>query len=140
MSLSSRIKVELDSPSPPLSVSLPLFLSKMLERTIFFRILLLLTFWILASPDTGTSEPLPADGDVRLANEGGSRQQGAAVVTEGGNVLVYHSGKWWSVCDDRWSIEAAEVVCRQLGHPGASSHTTQSFFGRPQHGNPPFEQ
>ncbi|KAK6466696.1 scavenger receptor cysteine-rich type 1 protein M130-like [Huso huso] len=32
-----------------------------------------------------------------------------------GTVEAYHSGRWWSVCDQNWSKEAGDVVCRELG-------------------------
>ena len=33
------------------------------------------------------------------------------------------------VCDDLWSLAAAEVVCRMLCYPGAVAATTASNFG-----------
>ncbi|KAH9493195.1 Deleted in malignant brain tumors 1 protein [Bulinus truncatus] len=33
-----------------------------------------------------------------------------------GTVEVFYNNRWGSVCDDFWSINAAEVVCDMLGH------------------------
>lgn len=50
-----------------------------------------------------------------------------------GNVIVFHNGRLWSVCDDGWNLQAAKVVCRSLGYPHALGHTSQSYFGQPRH-------
>lgn len=50
-----------------------------------------------------------------------------------GNVILYHNGKLWSICDDGWNLQAARVVCRSLGYPHALGHTSQAYFGQPRH-------
>lgn len=69
--------------------------------------------------------PEPEPGDIRLV--GGE-------TPNAGRVEIYLQDQWGTVCDDRagqndsWGIENADVVCRQLGYPGAVEHL-QSFGG-----------
>ncbi|ELT99164.1 hypothetical protein CAPTEDRAFT_142796 [Capitella teleta] len=65
---------------------------------------------------------VPADGSLRLT--------GGAMETTG-NVMVFYQGKWGIVCDDGWSLRAADVVCRSLGYLRALGHTDQAYFGTP---------
>ncbi|XP_071800220.1 scavenger receptor cysteine-rich type 1 protein M130-like isoform X2 [Asterias amurensis] len=54
---------------------------------------------------------------------------GGKVASEG-RVEVFHSGQWGTVCDDDWDITDANVVCRQLGYPGATTAWQSAHFGQ----------
>lgn len=36
-----------------------------------------------------------------------------------GRVELFYNGQWGSICDDHWSLVEADIVCRELGFPGA---------------------
>ena len=61
------------------------------------------------------------DGSIRLV---GGRTDNE------GTVLIYHWSRWGAICDDYWDKKDAEVVCNQLGFPGASDAPTGSKFGK----------
>ena len=42
---------------------------------------------------------------------------------------MYHNDAWGTVCDDRWDINDANVVCRQLGYSRATSASENAAFG-----------
>ena len=47
-----------------------------------------------------------------------------------GRVEVHYNGSWATVCDDKWDIMDATVVCRMLGYPLASEALRGAAFGR----------
>ena len=65
-----------------------------------------LRFHILCFPNAIACD----DGDVRLMN--GSDLTSTLGV---GRVEICYNNSYWAVCDDRWDILDAGVVCRQLG-------------------------
>lgn len=40
-----------------------------------------------------------------------------------GRIEVLYKGKWGEVCDHKWSLAGARVVCRMLGYPDAQRYT-----------------
>ncbi|MEQ2208671.1 hypothetical protein XENOCAPTIV_010861, partial [Xenoophorus captivus] len=47
-----------------------------------------------------------------------------------GRLEVFYNGEWGTVCDDDFSISAAQVVCRELGFMDAVSWSPSAKFGR----------
>ena len=82
-----------------------------ISLTVHFKLLL-----ILITAD-GTQPPI----QVRLANGGGTHE---------GRVEVLYAGIWGTVCDDFFDLAGANVVCRQLGYPGALRVANFLEFGR----------
>ena len=46
-----------------------------------------------------------------------------------GRVEVYYNNTWGTVCDDLWGQVDSDVVCQQLGYPGAVGFYYRAFFG-----------
>uniref|UniRef100_A0A3B3QH29 Neurotrypsin n=1 Tax=Paramormyrops kingsleyae TaxID=1676925 RepID=A0A3B3QH29_9TELE len=49
-----------------------------------------------------------------------------------GRVEVLIDGQWGTICDDGWTDQDADVVCRQLGYTGLAKARTMAYFGEGQ--------
>nr|XP_005008656.2 macrophage scavenger receptor types I and II isoform X1 [Cavia porcellus] len=47
-----------------------------------------------------------------------------------GRVEIFHEGIWGTICDDRWEIRVATVICRSLGYKGAKAVHKAAYFGQ----------
>ena len=55
------------------------------------------------------------------------RLVGGAIPSEG-RVEYQNNAQWGTVCDDSWDITDANVICRQLGYPGAFEANSRATY------------
>ncbi len=46
-----------------------------------------------------------------------------------GRVEVFHNGVWGTVCHSGWTVDDANIVCKELGYARAIAFTDYSAFG-----------
>ena len=73
----------------------------------------------MLSPFPLGSSSLPTDGSLRLV--GGDSSQS-------GRLEIQQNKMWLSVCGSRFTAEAAEVACRQLGFAVAANYCTNAWY------------
>ncbi|KAK2893272.1 deleted in malignant brain tumors 1 protein-like [Channa argus] len=67
--------------------------------------------------------------DAGVICSDGVRLSGSGSTLCSGRVEIYHSNTWGTICDDRWDLNDAEVVCRQLDCGTALNATQSAHFG-----------
>ena len=53
------------------------------------------------------------------------RLEGSQKESEG-RVEIFYNSEWGTICDDIWTMKDANVVCMELGFPGALNATTEA--------------
>lgn len=46
-----------------------------------------------------------------------------------GRVEIQHAGEWGTICDDDFTLQAAHVLCRELGFTEATGWTHSAKYG-----------
>jgi len=63
--------------------------------------------------------------DAKLASDAVRLSHGTK-----GRVEVYHDGQWGTVCDDRFDVNDARVICRTMGKSGGAKYGIVSTSGQ----------
>ncbi|XP_029536787.2 lysyl oxidase homolog 2A-like [Oncorhynchus nerka] len=87
------------------------------------RLAMLLCVWAPCQAQSDTELP-PGTPIIQLRLAGDKRKHYE------GRVEVYYNGEWGTVCDDDFSIHAANILCRELGYVEAVSWSPSSKYGK----------
>ena len=68
-----------------------------------------------------STSPTGSAQDMRLVGGNASNE---------GRVEVLRSKQWFTVCDDDWDLNDADVACRQLGYGYAIRAVSHALFGQ----------
>lgn len=60
----------------------------------------------------------------RLRLTASDTDQSSSTTVSEGRLEVWYAGRWWSVCDDRWTMTNTDVVCQEMGLGRGVSFTT----------------
>ncbi|XP_064824200.1 lysyl oxidase homolog 2A [Oncorhynchus masou masou] len=90
---------------------------------ILCRLAMLLCVWAPCQAQSDTELP-PGTPIIQLRLAGDKRKHYE------GRVEVYYNGEWGTVCDDDFSIHAANILCRELGYVEAMSWSPSSKYGK----------
>ena len=74
--------------------------------------LILCSYSLAAGDDSGSADPCPTDGAVRLD----AVKTNATLSTVEGRVQICEGGEWRHICDSMWTLQDAEVTCRALNY------------------------
>ncbi|KAM9799939.1 lysyl oxidase homolog 2A-like [Syngnathus typhle] len=80
---------------------------------------IMLCTWLLCNAQRESGTPA-----IQLRLVGAKRKK------HEGRLEVLYNGEWGTVCDDDFSIYAAQVVCRELGFVDAESWTPSAKYGK----------
>lgn len=117
------------SPSLSLSAPLPWALPAMRAVSVWYCCpwgLLLLHF--LCSSSVGS--PSPSTSPEKVESQGlRFRLAGFPRKPYEGRVEIQRAGEWGTICDDDFTLQAAHVLCRELGFTEATGWTHSAKYG-----------
>lgn len=86
---------------------------------------------LLCSSCLGSPSPSPSVGPEKRAGSQGLRFRLAGFPRKPfeGRVEIQRAGEWGTICDDDFTLQAAHVLCRELGFTEATGWTHSAKYG-----------